>query len=265
MDILETKKIGEYDADLIKIIKKLQFKNAPIEFKGSASLKSQRYYSDIDLFSQIDSTLKADEIYNEFCSILDAVRNDPNIYFIELKIELKNGRKIRFFKNDTLDKDVFMKYYKLIDFIKIDCITFLVNIFMELSIIYKMSNVKMDKGDYVRGLNEDIKELKKEGRYYKVLKRLFNKFKLDGDTEKLLYLSEVFNSDLGKLYQKISNMEAILKVVENHKDDMTKRRAQLNLKDIGESSVFKTAGKQIERYSKALNKAAKSIYDELIV
>jgi hypothetical protein len=52
MDILEKKKPLDFKEDLKKIIKLLTFKNK-VELKGSASLKSQKYPADYDLYSRV--------------------------------------------------------------------------------------------------------------------------------------------------------------------------------------------------------------------
>ena len=40
--------------DIVGIINKLKYKDEPITIQGSAKLAVQKYYSDIDLFSQIN-------------------------------------------------------------------------------------------------------------------------------------------------------------------------------------------------------------------
>jgi len=264
MDILALKSKTEYEYEIIKIINDLKFKKYPIELKGSSSLKSQRFFSDYDLFSNISGKISGKTAYLELKNILNKLKKDKDIYFIEMKLQKKNGEKIKLFKNDPFKGEDFVKHFDSLDFVKIDLIAYIKNIFTEISIIYKFSNEKMDKKSYILSLNEDIKELIKEGRYYKVLKRLFNIFKLQNKTDKLLYLNEIFNSELGILYQKISNLEAIDKILNYYKDALTLKKIRVNLKDIKEPLSLKSIRENIIKYSNALNKQSKKIYEEII-
>ena len=263
MDILEPKPKSHYDAELVKIIRNLKFKNYPIELKGSASISSQQYFSDYDLFSNISKPTSSEDIYTEIMDILKKMEKIPGIYFVELKIQNLDGSKKKWFPKEEIDKTDFIEAIDQLDFIKIDFITYIDYKFMELSILYKFSDTKMTPAEYMKSIKGDIKELKGERRFYKVLKRYFNIFKIKGDTEKLLYLNEIFNSDLGMLYQKISNLEAILKLLEFYKDDLTKKKVRLNLKGMREPAEIKSIKKQLALYSTALNRQAESILKEI--
>lgn len=266
MDVLEKKDKNEYDGDLRNIIFKLKFKNNPIEIKGSSSLKSQRFYSDIDLISIIDNSLTDEEAYDEIKKILDRMDSLSSVYFIELKIQNKDDKKFKYNKDniDELSKEKFIKEFKKRNFIKLDYITFINNKFMELSIIYQFFDKKLTTEEYEKNIKDDINELIKEGNFYKVLKRMFNLYRVEGDLKKLIYLSRIFNSELGEIYQKISNLEAIEKILEFYRDKLDIKRVKLNLKEMGEPSSIKAIKKNREKYFKELNKKAKEIYKDLI-
>lgn len=264
MDILQEKQRGEYDYELMKIIKNLQYKNFKIEFKGSASLKSQRFFSDYDLFTNISENQTSEEAYITLKDIINNVSKMDNVYFMELKMEKKNGEKIKFYTVESIKYPKFKKAYENIDFVKIDYITFLNNVFMELSIIYQFGKGEMEKKEYLKSLKEDMQELKKENKYYKLLKRLFNVYKMEENREGIIFLNEVFNSDLGEIYQKISNLEAIISLSKVYKDKETKKRILINLKDIRETGTLPTIRRRIKKYNKILNEIAREIYEELI-
>ena len=78
----------------------------------------------------------------------------------------------------------------------------------------------------------------------------------------LLYLTDVFNSPLGEDYQKLSNLEAIKKVMENYDDERTKKRIELNLKEIGVPE--KQINKTIKKLKSSLSKSAMKIYKDFI-
>lgn len=263
MDILEKKQKGEFDDDLKDIIKILKFKNNPIELKGSASLKSQNYFSDYDFFTNIMLNYGVEEIYNEFRKILNNIISSYDLYFIEFKIQTLKGKKYRWYPNDDFKFEDFKKVFKDIDFAKIDIVSRTQNIFIEVSCIYKFSQVTLSPEDYISSIKTDIKELKKENNYYKILKRLFNIFKLEGDYHNMEILTKVFNSELGKKYKTISNLEAIQSLKEYYKDADTKKKIEINLTDIKEPQSEKSIENNLKNYKTDLNNKAKKIYNNL--
>jgi hypothetical protein len=67
----------------------------------------------------------------------------------------------------------------------------------------------MTRTDYLKQINDDISDLKKDKNYYKILKRYFLKSKINNDQIVMNQLINVFNSDLGKIYKDINNIDAI--------------------------------------------------------
>ncbi len=53
MDVVERRPERDYSAELKKLIKLLQYPKSKVELKGSASLTSQKYPSDYDLFTTV--------------------------------------------------------------------------------------------------------------------------------------------------------------------------------------------------------------------
>jgi exonuclease SbcC len=262
MDILEPKSKSEFDSKIINLINKLKFQNYPIEIKGSSSLKSQKYFSDYDLFTNISDKIDSETAYNTFYKILQNVLSDIDIYFTEFKVEDRKKRKYKWFPNETFDKDTFFKIFREVDFSKLDIIVWSNNKFIELSIIYKFSNETLTTDQLISNIYKDIDELKnKEKDYYKILKRYFSIFKIKKNNDMLLYLTEIFNSDLGKLYQKVNNLEAIKIIIENYDDKLSKDRVDLNLSELGETR--KTLNKTIKSLKSILSKEAFKIYSNL--
>ena len=90
-------------SNLRRLIKPLIFKGNRIELLGSAGLQSQQYYSDYDLYSVIKQKLTPDEAYKECMKILDNVEKDPNMFFIEYKIQRQDDTKTKFYSTLTGD------------------------------------------------------------------------------------------------------------------------------------------------------------------
>lgn len=256
MDVLAQKQ----NIDLLQLndfVKEYKFKNSKIVVKGTASLKMQRYFSDYDLYSLISKKYKYKTIADEFNRIVSISKDD--VYFIENKIQYMNSTKLR---NVEIFKSSMFK--NKVDFVKFDYVVRIDNIFKELSIIYDFNTSKhLSKNEMKEKLNDDIKDFIKDGSYFKVLKRLFSIYKIEKNKKKLVRLTRFFNSDYGKLYSINSNLKAIMLVLDSYDDKITKRKIEINLKDIHmdpEANI-----KQMTKYNdEILNKRAKIIYDGLI-
>lgn len=260
MDILEKKGPNEFDDDLKDIINLIKFKNNKIELKGSSNLKSQQYFSDYDLFSQIRTRSTVLDIYDEIKGILKAILDTHNLYFIELKIQSKNGDKYRWFYKDEFNFNDFEKHFKDVDFLKLDMVASSTqNKFTEVSCIYSFSNNEFTNQEYIKKVEGDIKDLKKEGKYYKILKRLFLIAKVKNDKNMMLMLSQIFNSELGAEYQKLSNLEAIELLLKYYDDAKTRKRVELNLNDLNLPQISHLK-RNIKELNIKLNKEAKKIY-----
>jgi hypothetical protein len=252
MDILEKK---QNIADVIKeILLKFRIEKQPLGIKGSYSIQSQKYYGDIDLYQFVESHNK-DFIYDKIVDIMTFTNKDKNIYFIELKFQNKD-EKVKYIKGEFLKRSDFMKYFNdTTEFIKLDFILYFDFRFIELSINYyfNVKNIEMqieaEEEDIEKPVNnklitefkKNIEELKKNDEYYKILKRIFSINKELNNKPELVNLSSFFNSNVGLVYQKYTNLEAIKKVEEYYKDSITKKRIETNLKalDIKKSDIDK--------------------------
>lgn len=258
MNILQEKYKSDYDYDILIKINQLKYYNNVIDIKGSSSLKSQQFYSDIDLYTIIDQNDSVNKVFNQIHKILESISNDDFFYFIEYKGQLKNGNKIKLFYKDSFNINDFTKYFKELDYIKLDLVLIIKSIMTEVSIIYDIKNKEKneeDEDDYIKSLKKDIVEYTKDKKYFKVLKRYFKLFSTDKllDNEKIKMLSMVFNGKLGEIYQRVSNLEAIKSVYTYYKDKITLSRIDINLKIIKESISIKEIQTKIDEYNNYLN------------
>ena len=120
--------------------------------------------------------------------------------------------------------------FKNIKFIKIDYIVFFNFVFKDISIIYNFNNIKEDTPTKIERLKTDYNDLVKEGNIYKALKRSFSIYKIKKEYPKLKQLTQLFNSDIGKLYETNSNLKTIQLLKPMYKDILTKKRIDINLK-----------------------------------
>lgn len=258
MSILERR--TDLNDKLKHILFSLRYKNNPIKLVGSASLKSQIYYGDFDMISAIDKKNSPEEIYHEFNKIIKKINNDPELYFIELKIQTNDEQKFRYYENEPLDLETIKKNYKKIDFFKIDLVIWYEYMFSDASIIYSLFNEKPTPEEYKKTVKAEIKEYEKEGNYYKVLKRKFLLYKIDGNKKKLKELTNIFNSELGLKYKVSSNLETIVNLLQYYTDDLTKERVKINLKLLHlEHYKLNDLEKHASELKREINLAAKTL------
>jgi hypothetical protein len=282
MDILESKTNFDINDKVRKFRDLFKYKNNKIMLNGSAALKSQYYFSDFDFSTNIDINNKSESLkrfracgFHEFQRILNDINNENFIYFIELKIQLKNGKKIRCKTIDKFTQKLFNKHSYDVDFIKIDIVSWIDGRFIEMSCIYDIVGDKPQalnrfsdspKKDLLKSLKDDINELMDKGKYYKVLKRIFNIYKIKSSKSEyknkivLIYLTQFFNSDNGKIYSDIANVEAIKLIFKKYTDPTTQQRIKSNLNSLGITKInIRNINKFIKVKSKIINDNAKQI------
>ena len=224
--------------DVIGIINKLKYKDEPISIQGSAKLAIQKYYSDIDLFSQINEPASAQKIYSEIRLILKRSQDDRcrNLYFIELKVQNTDESKTKFNNIKDFTRTAFLRAIegKNLDFIKIDYVLYLANTMTELSVIYSFTE-PTSVDDPLKALTDEVAEYTRDGNLFKAKKRLFSIYNIQGKTEDMVRLTRLFNSPIGALYQMNAQLKAVKLLLEHHTDDATKARAKFVLKELGVS------------------------------
>ena len=259
MEITQEKYKQNYDDAIKKLINIFKFKNEEIDLKGSSSLEIMKYYADYDFFINIKHNWSVKEVYDEFSLILRRIIENQDCYFIEFKIEYENSKK-KWFYGEYFNFTDFKKLFnKNVDFCKIDIVYYYDKKFIESSCIYKFSNKKIEKKDFIDNFKNNIEELKKEKNYFKILKRLFSIYKLENNNNKMSILVNFFNSEYGKKYKDVNNINAI-KLLENYNDALTRKRIELNLNEINFPLDYKN---KYNKENKQLNIEAKKIYDNI--
>lgn len=212
------KRKDKLDKELKPFIKALTFQQFPIIQLGTSSFKVMKYYGDYDLFSPINKKIPEGDICRDIKTILRETERLKNIYFVELKLQnakTKAGKDGEKKKWHTLDVncDDFEEQIKDLDYLKIDYIIYTDRL-IELSIIYAFKPVPPDE-DLLSMLDKDFKHYKDEGNLFKAYKRLFAYARLKKQYAKMKVLTELFNSETGKLYSINSNLKAIKMVLDN--------------------------------------------------
>ena len=269
--ILEARAPLHFKEELKQLIKILTPPGASerLQLKGSAGLTSQQYPSDFDLFSDVsEADYSADQFLAFLKTLLAAVDEHPDCWFVELKVQTRSGKKVRLHPGDKFDELAakVKKLWRKLDIIKIDLIARIEGQFSEVSCIYKFASAAVGTeaatAAYRQSLEDDIKELSAEKRWYKVLKRQFNLTKTEPESTersaRLKQLSKVFNGPLGELYQQLSRLEAIEIVVGLYPDAADK--ARIAIKDLRlPAEALADPDGWVERSAEEMNAAAKKI------
>lgn len=264
MDIGNTKDLNDFDTEVQKYLSYFELPNMQINLKGSSQYKFLMYKSDYDVLVQVRRDRPPAETFNNLKKAIEKIEKDSNTYFIELKLQTEN-EKIRFYKGDTFKYSDFEAVFARMKFFKVDMIMNVSNRFYEASCVYALSHDEiLTTETVVKNIKEDIEEYKAEGNWYKVLKRYFSIYMLYKNVASVEFLVQVFNSELGKVYQKVCNLSAIEILFQYYKDDRTIERINYNLKLIGEGDLnIKTIHRKNNDYMKLLNKEGKKIYSKL--
>ena len=265
VDLFERKDLTDYDKDIQKFINYFDVKGNELTLKGSSTLEHLNYRSDIDILVIVNNKITIHEQFNKLKKVLENIHTDDNIYFIELKLQTKDGDKIRFYHGESLSFTEFEKHYGKLDFWKIDVVVNVKNIFMEMSCVYSVLNKEnLTRDEQLEDLNKDIEVYKAEGQYFKVLKRMFNVYNINFNTTGMEMLMRIFNSHLGKEYQTICILQAVELLHSNYKDDATTKKIEICLKLLNQSNNIKSIHRTITTMKSKLNKEAKKIYKGIL-
>jgi hypothetical protein len=256
MDVRQRKPPREYNDDVKKLIKLLTFKRNKLELKGSASLTSQQYFSDYDLFCVIQRP-NSDEFFHFIEHVIHEIDSSEDYWFIELKLQTTSGKKVRMYPHQELNRKEWDKVWDKLEFIKMDLVARIEGFFIDVSVLYSLTQDSPSKTDYLESLDADIKELSKQKEWYKILKRRFNYYKAEKDKKEVLRLSRIFNGELGQEYQLISRLEAINHLLEHYQDPAVLRKVVVALKDLHLPDEIDNVESWIKERSLELNRKAK--------
>ena len=268
---VEKKENINLNPDVRQLMNDLKYNDYPIFLVGSSSFKSNLYTSDYDFLSPV---LKSKNTYADILKILKKVINEKN-HFIEFKLQTKKGEKLKYYNINEFNEKEFKKYYSNVDFMKIDLVSLLENDYKEASSIYKVvSKVPADPiifKDIKDNLLSDIKKYRKEGKYYKSLKRLFsyiltkytNEQNLSIEDKKTINkLLSIFNGKLGAKYELLNNVNALLLLLNSTGDNLLIKNIKDRLKFMVDSSNIENIIKKMDSLENNINEQAKK-YDYL--
>jgi hypothetical protein len=222
--------IKNFSTPVLDFITRLSFNINNIYLMGTMSERELQFPSDYDLFEKIKTEykLKTDALtfYEKgLKNIVENLLNDTDCYISGLMLGLENDKPKKWDAKDFLNQNL-KPYIEQNSMIKIDTIKLIDGIYSDFSCVYqffnndkKINNFELFKPD---DLNKDIKKFKQEKNYFKMAKRIYT---LTGN-EKLITL---FNSNLGKMSQIISNIETIIFMLEHNRVSLKNIQNEINI------------------------------------
>ena len=216
------------------IIDLLAINKGNTELIGSAANPQIKYSSDVDVQEYITVKGEADdELLKMFQEKYKLAMQNENIYITDFKCGSKNSNPIRWtaktimqgYQLDDNNKQIlFTNMLNMQSTIKMDIIAFIGNEFVEFSCNYYITHdidgklhhsypTNTTKEHVIQTLKSDVYEYKKDGNYFKMLKRIVSLRNLKG--ENVDNLISFFNSDTGHLNHQLNALKTILEVVDN--------------------------------------------------
>lgn len=229
----------KYHKNINKIGKMMAVVESKNRIVGSASIKSNIYYSDYDFFEKVNEVSEKD-IYQHFRDMFIQVSNRENMIVSDLKCGVNsNGEPIRWNQQQILRNDnnglSFEECIKHKGIVKIDIIYLLNSRFIELTNVYQIvidgeSNMDYSVEQIVEEITDEYKQKIKEGNYFKSLKKLYSIMKITNPSDlRLEKLLNYFNSPIGLLYRCKSDLETLLVAINSSEFDLNEVKNSMEM------------------------------------
>ena len=229
----------KYHKNINKIGKMMAVVESKNRIVGSASIKSNIYYSDYDFFEKVNEVSEKD-IYQHFRDMFIQVSNRENMIVSDLKCGVNsNGEAIRWNQQQILRNDnnglSFEDCIKHKGIVKIDIIYLLNSRFIELTNVYQIvidgeSNMDYSVEQIVEEITDEYKQKIKEGNYFKSLKKLYSIMKITNPSDlRLDKLLNYFNSPIGLLYRCKSDLETLLVAINSSEFDLNEVKNSMEM------------------------------------
>ncbi len=222
---LKQQKTKDFNQDIQDVFHTLSI-SSKFELVGSSSYKDLLYNSDYDLteaFKAKDTRAVLEKLTECFQEKFKIAKNSPDEYITDFKCGEIDGEPIRWNYKNMMNgyqtvkgkKIEFEDCLLMNSIVKLDMVVFINEFPNEFSNFYVLNignnesiGSNWTKQDVIKRLEDEYKELVKEKNYFKALKRLFSvEILKNKPSAKLLKL---FNSDLGRLYKTITDLNIII-------------------------------------------------------
>lgn len=221
--LTESIKLQDLPYRINNYIKMITIPQTNISPVGSGKLKIQSYPSDIDIMNIVNKPISTDELINFFIEnlkkIINTINSASNIFFSDFKAGGLHWTKDEILKG-TKDNLTLVDACKIIEVIKIDIFAPFNKRYIEMSTFFILKsntgfvNINPNYFDKLKiSLSEDIKNYKLI-KPLKAVKRLWSLSQISNDTNTLVKLEKIINSNISLLSQINADVETIVLMVE---------------------------------------------------
>ena len=209
----ELKTRTHYPSDVVAVLDAMAI--GDLELLGSASLRSQQYVGDYDAHDVVN-VKSATEAAEKFRAMVLRLEKLPDLWITEIKAGVKDGEKMVWTVAAVRDHLKELAAAIPTGLVKVDVVSVVGgNRLAEFNVIYDFGyEEKRSSKEILQELREDREDYRKEGNWIKVLKRDFAIAKFVGKTSEVKRLTEVLNSDIGRLYQMVTDLDVLLTLLE---------------------------------------------------
>lgn len=213
-----------YDADVVDVLQALSLTGDGRNIKviGSASLRSIQYAGDYDA-NEI-SRESRETIAKQLRQVIKRLKKIPLLVIGDIKCGEEHGVPIRWTPDEMAAGKkpgiTLREALNLTGKTKIDTMAVVAGgRYVEIGCVYLFGDdVKPPDDDVlVQQLTEAMAEEERDGNYWKALKRLFSIARLTDDKVRIDRLTPIFNSDLGRLYSVVSDVDILIKLLQDKK------------------------------------------------
>lgn len=201
---------------------------------GSSGLKDIDHPADFDLFEVVYSDTDLNNfkttVKNGLMKLGRRIKDADDVYFIAFKAKGDTWTLQQLVDGDRLQSILDEK-----SMIKVDVAAWIGSRFVPFSNVFEFRfsygrgiNREKETRESIESLMEDVAKFKRDGQYWKALKRLFVVATIGKKTSTVTYLKRTFNSDLGKLAKITSDLDTARQVWDRYK---TKKQVKARMRE----------------------------------
>jgi hypothetical protein len=210
----ELKERKYYPSDVVSVLDAMEIGN--LQLMGSSALRSSQYSADYDGYDKVRGSLSAMDAARRFRRMILKLDKRKDLWITEIKAGMKDGKKIVWTVDEIRGDLKGLAAAIPTGLVKVDVVAITAgNRFTEFTVIYDFGyeERKTDKA-ILEDLKEDREEYLREKNFIKVLKRDFAIAKFSGLSLRIKKLTEILNSDIGRLYQLVTDLDVLLGLLE---------------------------------------------------
>lgn len=227
-DKINAMKLDEEIPEIIKnYVKLITIPDSKVIRVGSAMLKIQPYFSDIDIMNIVHKQVNSDELVKFFIvnlkNILNTIDDIPNVFFSDFKAGGLHWTKEQIMEEKNNELSLYDACF-IKDVVKLDIIGPYDERYLEMSTFFLLKsineyiNVESDYFDsFKKSLLKDISKYQ-ELKPFKALKRVWSLARITNDSDTMNLLKNIIGSNIALLSQINADIETIILLIEHNSD-----------------------------------------------